>query len=261
MLKRRKQKKQSRQILEKQEIFLPDAGFSLIFLRDTCRTLRLSVARNGSVTLKAPAALPLERALSFVRSRLSWIEAKKTFFASHHAGHSPLHAGMEIFYLGRPFTIVPVPLGKKAKACLRGKTLELPCMPAEPSSCSTASALEKAFCRWQCDTAQKVLPRRLARLDCAARAAFGDHAHANSLRVRRMKRRWGSCSVRGEITLAPQLIAMPLPLIDYVIFHELCHLRAMNHGKAFHTLLSLLLPDKKNREERIRIWDLEHPRR
>ena len=76
-----------------------------------------------------------------------------------------------------------------------------------------------------------------------------------------MKRRWGSCSVRGEITLAAQLIAMPLPLIDYVIFHELCHLRAMNHGKAFHTLLRLLLPDKKNREESIRIWALEHPRR
>ena len=78
--------------------------------------------------------------------------------------------------------------------------------------------------------------------------------------MRSLKRRWGSCSARGDIMLAAQLIALPLPLIDYVLFHELCHLRYMNHSPAFHALLHRLMPDAKTREARIHVWALEHPR-
>jgi predicted metal-dependent hydrolase len=108
--------------------------------------------------------------------------------------------------------------------------------------------------------AKNILARRLARLDAHARALFGDSSAVTGLAVRSLRRRWGSCSVRGQITLAAQLIELPLPLIDYVIAHELCHLRHMDHSPAFHRALLRLLPDAGAREKNIRIWSLEHPR-
>lgn len=63
------------------------------------------------------------------------------------------------------------------------------------------------------------------------------------LRLRRMKRSWGTCSSGGMITLSPLLIKAPPPYIDYVMAHELCHLREMNHSADFYRLLERLIPN------------------
>ena len=57
--------------------------------------------------------------------------------------------------------------------------------------------------------------------------------------------RWGSCSRKGLITLSTELIKLPDIYIEYVIIHELCHLKHHNHGKEYYNLLSELFPDWK----------------
>ena len=66
--------------------------------------------------------------------------------------------------------------------------------------------------------------------------------------IRKMRRRWGSCSSKGEVTLNLALIKMPLACIDYVVTHELCHLEAFHHGKPFYRLLAQVMPDWRERE-------------
>lgn len=63
--------------------------------------------------------------------------------------------------------------------------------------------------------------------------------------IRKMKRRWGSCSNKGIITLSTELIKLPELYIEYVILHELCHLKHHNHGSGYYKLLSELFPDYK----------------
>ena len=63
--------------------------------------------------------------------------------------------------------------------------------------------------------------------------------------IRSMKSRWGSCSRKGIITLSTELIKLPDIYIEYVIIHELCHLKHHNHGKEYYNLLSELFPDWK----------------
>ena len=63
--------------------------------------------------------------------------------------------------------------------------------------------------------------------------------------IRTMKSRWGSCSRKGIITLSTELIKLPDIYIEYVIIHELCHLKHHNHGKEYYILLSELFPDWK----------------
>jgi predicted metal-dependent hydrolase len=63
--------------------------------------------------------------------------------------------------------------------------------------------------------------------------------------IRTMKRRWGSCSNKGIITLSTELIKLTDLYIEYVIIHELCHLKHHNHGSRYYKLLSEVFPEWK----------------
>ena len=71
-------------------------------------------------------------------------------------------------------------------------------------------------------------------------------------RVVRLRARWGSCAADGRITLNLGLVLLEQPLIDYVLLHELCHLREMNHGPRFYALLAAALPDHRERQAALR---------
>lgn len=64
----------------------------------------------------------------------------------------------------------------------------------------------------------------------------------NRVAIRDQRRRWGSCSSRGNLNFNYRLIFLPDHLFDYIIIHELCHLREMNHGPAFWSLVSKECP-------------------
>jgi predicted metal-dependent hydrolase len=72
------------------------------------------------------------------------------------------------------------------------------------------------------------------------------------MRLRKMKRTWGSCSAKGVITLNPQLVKAPPECIDYVIAHEICHLREHNHSKAFYALQDQLNPSWRKTRDQLR---------
>lgn len=70
----------------------------------------------------------------------------------------------------------------------------------------------------------------------------------SSLKFRKMKRRWGSCSSNGVITINTYLYNTPIEQINYVVVHELAHLVHMNHSRAFHTLVSNYIPEAKDKK-------------
>ena len=84
----------------------------------------------------------------------------------------------------------------------------------------------------------------------------------SSVRYRRQFRRWGSCSTRRNINLSHRLIGAPPRLRDYVILHELAHLKHMNHQAHFWFLLQEALPDYRERRKEIhsysRAWHEEY---
>jgi hypothetical protein len=94
--------------------------------------------------------------------------------------------------------------------------------------------------------AKAALPPRLAEL-----AALHGFTY-NQVRIKHNSSNWGSCSELGNINLNLNLMRLPEHLRDYVMLHELCHLRYMNHGTEFHALLESVCPDHRalNRELR-----------
>ena len=84
--------------------------------------------------------------------------------------------------------------------------------------------------------AKQELPPRLAEL--AALHGF----HYNKVFIKNNVSNWGSCSSLGNINLNLRLVELPSQLRDYVMLHELCHLRYLNHGREFHALLESVCP-------------------
>lgn len=85
--------------------------------------------------------------------------------------------------------------------------------------------------------AKAELPVRLAEL--ASRYGFV----YNRVAIKHNSTNWGSCSIKGNINLNLNIVRLPKPLQDYILLHELCHLRHHDHGEGFHLLLEHVLTD------------------
>ena len=72
--------------------------------------------------------------------------------------------------------------------------------------------------------------------------------HYTSITIRDQKTRWGSCSQTGNLNFNFRLILAPLEVLDYVVVHELCHRRQMNHSTQFWQEVAQVLPDYRKRK-------------
>lgn len=98
--------------------------------------------------------------------------------------------------------------------------------------------------------AKAFLPVRLKELADANGLSY------NAVRIKHNVSNWGSCSSKGNINLNLNLMRLPEHLRDYVMLHELCHLRYMNHGPEFHAMLEKLCPDHRKCHRELREYKL-----
>ena len=96
--------------------------------------------------------------------------------------------------------------------------------------------------------AKRLLPPRLAEL--AAEYGFV----YNKVFIKHNRSNWGSCSSRGNINLNLNIVRLPQHLQDYILLHELVHLKEMNHGPRFHALLEEICPNHRALQKEMRAW-------
>lgn len=219
-------------ISEPERIETP-AGPALL-KRSPRRTLAISVLPDGSLELIAPETARLPVILVRVAKRMAWIRAQRRNFAAMNAIRPPLRyvSGATHRYLGRQYRL-RVASGKVVAVALRGGYLHVTVQE------KSETAVSEVLRIWYRGKARGQFTRRLARWEewCLAR-----RLPLPRLRLRSMLKRWGSSSRDGSITLNPELIHAPSACIDYVITHEICHLKHPNHGPAFWRLLIQLCP-------------------
>ena len=75
------------------------------------------------------------------------------------------------------------------------------------------------------------------------------------VQIRAMRNKWASCSSNGTLTLNADVLRLPLDLVDYVLCHDLLHLRVPDHGKGFRVLMGCYLPDWRKREMALAGWE------
>ena len=117
---------------------------------------------------------------------------------------------------------------------------------AEPSSTTSQEYIRASVKKALEKEARAYLPRRLQYLADNYGMTF------QSIRFGNQKGRWGSCSSHGTISLNVALMNLPFELIDYVLIHELCHTKQMNHSAAFWQLVEDCMPDYRERRKELK---------
>lgn len=207
--------------------------------------LCLRVRPDGAVELLLPAWAGLEDAQAALRKRAEWIARHVADARARPRPTPPRYApGERHLYLGRLFPLEPlqIPAARQGNARAatdkRGVRIErgrlVVRLPAP-----APEKIRQALAAWYAAEASRLFGRRLA----ALRAVVPWLTRVPTLRVRAMRSRWGSCSAQGMLTLNTHLIKAPRRCIDYVICHELAHLREMNHSPRFYALLDQIMPD------------------
>lgn len=214
-------------------------------VRKERRTLAIHVHPDGRVVVDAPKEASAERVAALVSKRGAWVLRQQRELAAlpDVAPIKRFLPGESIRYLGRQYRLKLVESSVVRVRAVPGY-IEVH-SPRKPSP----AEIGKLVNAWMDDRAREVLRARYT--ECLASLTRLQLPEANSLRVRRMRTRWGSCSKSRNITLNPELIYAPKDCIDYVITHELCHLREMNHGPRFSRLMDRALPGWK--ELRVRL--------
>ncbi|MDP2847287.1 MAG: SprT family zinc-dependent metalloprotease [Humidesulfovibrio sp.] len=210
---------------------------------DRFRTLRISIRRDGTVRVRAPKGASLTFVHEHLQAKAPWIELHLARFRDRRQAAPPLHYvnGEAHPFLGQRYTLLVRQEGRNSVR-LAGDGL-LVTTRSEPKP----ETVRKLLDAWHLDQARevftKVIRELLPRMD-----AHGA-PRPQRLKIRAMTSRWGSCSRAGCINLNRHLIKAPLPCIEFVAAHELCHLRHHGHNAQFYALLTAVMPDWRERKK------------
>ena len=221
-----------------------DIEFELV--RADRATLEIAVLPDRAVVVKAPGDAGEDDVLARVARRARWIFGQQRYFAQFRPPTPPRRyvGGETHLYLGRQYRLA-IEQGDAERVRLVGGWFHVT-VGGDSSPERIRSLLE----RWYLEKAQRRLPERLA--ECLQRFPFAA-LEPPTLRLRRMRTRWGSLSDAGTLSLRPDLVRAPRDCIDYVIIHELCHLVHANHGPEFRRLLERVMPDWQRRKHMLEV--------
>ncbi|MCL4182550.1 MAG: M48 family metallopeptidase [Burkholderiaceae bacterium] len=198
------------------------------------RRVRIHVEPNGSVTVCAPPGASDTDIAHAVQRRAAWIwQHMQPRLAKRQAMPRDWVSGESCRYLGRRY-VLKVLVASAQCECVRlaGGQLRVTTQRREPDR---VRSLVQA---WYRQRAAEWLKARVA----ALAGSLPWVRVAPVVSFRRMRTRWGSCSPAGRLTLNPLLILASREEVDYVIIHELCHLRHHDHSPAFYRLLGRYVP-------------------
>ncbi|VTU40278.1 M48 family metallopeptidase [Variovorax sp. PBL-E5] len=208
------------------------------------RRIAIHVEPDGSVVVDAPQDADDTAVIAAVRQRAAWI-SQRVADIRQRLDSAPARehvSGESLLYLGRRYQLkVVADAPRHGSVRMRGAHIEV--AAARPDAAQVHAMLDA----WYALRAREVMASRLAAVAAPLR-----WVHAlPAVRLRAMRRQWGNCSPAGRLTLNPHLVKAPRECIDYVILHELCHLKEHHHGPRFHRLLDACMPGWREVKKRL----------
>jgi hypothetical protein len=192
---------------------------------ERARRVRVTVDAAHGVEVVLPRRAPERDAAAAVRELRPWIERR--FAELDRTRQAVAARGATVPYLGRPLRLVPEP--RRTRVHRRGDELLVPAGEHRP-------ALE----RWYRRAARAEVAERLDLATARAGTRYG------ALTIRGQKSRWASCSRTGAMSFNWRLLLAPEEVLDYVVWHEVCHLEIMDHSPRFWALLAGRCPDYRD---------------
>jgi len=209
------------------------------------RSIGLRINDKG-LTVHMPLRASEKWLNSVLQEKSAWVVEKLESWQAKKTAPQQWLDGAQIVYRGETFTLRIISGLFDAPPRLHGMDLLVHLVKAD-----TPGLVEKTIIRWYHHQALQLFTESVGHY--APLMQVSPH----EIKLSSARTRWGSCTTRGTVRLNWQLIKMPLKLIDYVVIHELAHLREMNHSAAFWRVVETVCPDYSNRRGALRKWDLK----
>ena len=201
---------------------------------DRARRVRVTVDAVRGIEVVLPRRAPEREAAAAIRELRPWIERRVAELAGARAAVAA--RGDTVPYLGRTLALVSdFPI--RTRVVRRGDTLLV------PEGSERVPALE----RWYRRAARAEVEPRLQRACAAAGTSY------SRLTIRGQRTRWASCSRSGAMSFNWRLLLAPEPVLDYVIWHEVCHLEVMDHSTRFWRLVASRSPGYREQVRWLRV--------
>ncbi len=196
------------------------------------------IKNTGQVIVACPLKTPLAYIEKFLFEKEKWILKTLTEIQEKPARvmKKTFDNGDLFYYLGKEYKLKIVENNITKKPNVR---FEEELMVLEISDNPDKEKIKSVLKKWYISKARELLAERIRIYSPLIGLS------PKKLAVKEQKTRWGSCSSKGNINLNWKLVMSPLPVADYVVIHELCHLKEMNHSKKFWGIVEAIMPDYK----------------
>nr|VFK40058.1 MAG: hypothetical protein BECKTC1821E_GA0114239_100642 [Candidatus Kentron sp. TC]VFK46320.1 MAG: hypothetical protein BECKTC1821D_GA0114238_103012 [Candidatus Kentron sp. TC]VFK55924.1 MAG: hypothetical protein BECKTC1821F_GA0114240_100842 [Candidatus Kentron sp. TC] len=202
------------------------------------KRVHIVISNDGQLQVRAPRGFTPSEAEKALHTRGVWVLDTLRRIRISCAKRSPLRTGTRLSLLDESLRLIII--RESRSFVVRDENILRVHIPSEAEQDIRVS-LE----RWYRSEAKKYLPIRLTAL------AEYVGMHPTRISIRSQKTRWGSCSGKGHISLNWRLMLLPTRLTDYVLTHELCHLRYLNHSPKFWALIRKTIPDYEERRTQL----------
>ena len=219
-------------------------GLAVEVVRKDIKNLHLGVyPPNGRVRIAAPVSMGDESIRLAVVEKLAWIKRQRAAFAQQpRQSTREMVSGESHYFLGRRYRLRVYEEDAPPRVAIRGlRVLDLFVRPG--SSRERRLAILEG---WYREQLKEIVPPMMDRWQRALRG------RASAWAIKKMKTRWGPCTVEARrVWLNLELAKKPLRSIEYVLVHELAHLRVRSHSEEFTKLLDAHLPDWRERRKEL----------
>ncbi|MEX1166296.1 MAG: SprT family zinc-dependent metalloprotease [Hydrogenophaga sp.] len=234
-------------------VMLGEVEVAYEFRRGKRKTIGLSVGKEG-LTASAPRWTPVAEVDALIRDKAAWVLEKLQ--KAHERLDEIKQArtvwadGAEFDFLGERVQLVldPAQAASHAKAELQSASAEgsLPALRLGVAGNATEAQIRDAAQAWLMRQAKRVFTERLDHFAPQLGVSY------QRLRLSSAGTRWGSASVDGTIRLNWRLIHLKMEMVDYVVVHELSHLRHMDHSAQFWSVVAEVMPDHASRRRALK---------
>ncbi len=208
-----------------------------VIQRSSRRSLAITINEKGDLIVKAPYQMTLDEIFSFLNKKQKWIEDRQTRIKSILSQNYQLVNYQKVLFLGKQYQV-----------CF-SKGIETPYLTQDAlilnytKSLAVVKAQIKDFLTNSCDD---ILIPRISKIASKIGVSY------TSIKIVSSKVKWGMCDNNHNLYFNFKLLMLSPQLIDYVIVHELCHIKQLNHSPKFWKLVGKYLPDYKDCQKQMK---------
>mgnify|MGYP000722385486 CR=1 FL=1 len=217
-------------------------NFDYELVRSKRRTLGISVA-DARVTVRAPLKAPRHWIEGFLTEKARWIEAKLSEQQHQLSEVYRIENGAILPILDQALTVV-LHKGNRTQVQHRNDELHISA-PHDTNGIIDQRRATEAFQRWIKRRAEQVMTVRTIELAQSA----GLSTRLGEVRYRRTKTKWGHCAPDGTIQYNPMILLAPVFVVDYIIAHEVAHLKHANHSQRYWRYVDRLFDQREEAEQ------------